>query len=409
MIKTFYGLDKKGGFKVWIIEVGNGVGSNAYIKISHGKEGGKLTKKIDVISVGKQGRSAYEQAVSEANGRIKKQTDKGYRENKEELNDLPVLPMLAGDFNKIGHRITFPCYGNEKLDGVRCMAKKKNGVVTLESRTGQPYILDHVVEQLNLLMHDDETLDGEIYAHGAQLQDITSAVKRVDTQAEIDACRKRLSKLEPVVPGTEDAWQEADTELKEAEFIHQLRANLEFYIFDVYNEKPFEDRLADLGTLQACIEQDRETYPALWAMIYDVVYSEEHLRTVLHPRAVRNGFEGYMLRNKDGLYEDGKRSADLQKFKTMIDSEFKIIDVVEDKQGNGVFVCQNDITEATFQVVMGGMAQRKDYIMYKQDYIGTWLTVAYQTRYKGTLLPQFPCGKGFREGKVVDGIFVPSY
>lgn len=409
MIKTFYGLDKKGGFKVWIIEVGNGVGSDAYIKISHGKEGGKLTKKIDVISVGKQGRSAYEQAVSEANGRIKKQTDKGYRENKEELNDLPVLPMLAGDFNKIGHRITFPCYGNEKLDGVRCMAKKKNGVVTLESRTGQPYILDHVVEQLNLLMHDDETLDGEIYAHGAQLQDITSAVKRVDTQAEIDACRKRLSKLEPVVPGTEDAWQEADTELKEAEFIHQLRANLEFYIFDVYNEKPFEDRLADLGTLQACIEQDRETYPALWAMIYDVVYSEEHLRTVLHPRAVRNGFEGYMLRNKDGLYEDGKRSADLQKFKTMIDSEFKIIDVVEDKQGNGVFVCQNDITEATFQVVMGGMAQRKDYIMYKQDYIGTWLTVAYQTRYKGTLLPQFPCGKGFREGKVVDGIFVPSY
>lgn len=409
MIKTFYGLDKKGGFKVWIIEVGNGVGSDAYIKIFHGKEGGKLTKKIDVISVGKQGRSAYEQAVSEANGRIKKQTDKGYRENKEELNDLPVLPMLAGDFNKIGHRITFPCYGNEKLDGVRCMAKKKNGVVTLESRTGQPYILDHVVEQLNLLMHDDETLDGEIYAHGAQLQDITSAVKRVDTQAEIDACRKRLSKLEPVVPGTEDAWQEADTELKEAEFIHQLRANLEFYIFDVYNEKPFEDRLADLGTLQACIEQDRETYPALWAMIYDVVYSEEHLRTVLHPRAVRNGFEGYMLRNKDGLYEDGKRSADLQKFKTMIDSEFKIIDVVEDKQGNGVFVCQNDITEATFQVVMGGMAQRKDYIMYKQDYIGTWLTVAYQTRYKGTLLPQFPCGKGFREGKVVDGIFVPSY
>ncbi len=408
MIKTFYGLDKKGGFKVWIIEVGNGVGSDAYIKISHGKEGGKLTKKIDVISVGKQGRSAYEQAVSEANGRIKKQTDKGYRENKEELNDLPVLPMLAGDFNKIGHRITFPCYGNEKLDGVRCMAKKKNGVVTLESRTGQPYILDHVVEQLNLLMHDDETLDGEIYAHGAQLQDITSAVKRVDTQAEIDACRKRLSKLEPVVPGTEDAWQEANTELKEAEFIHQLRANLEFYIFDVYNEKPFEDRLADLGTLQACIEQDRETYPALWAMIYDVVYSEEHLRTVLHPRAVRNGFEGYMLRNKDGLYEDGKRSADLQKFKTMLDSEFKIIDTGLDKEGLIVFTCQNDVSRHTFNVIFGSKEQKEIWALTPQKFIGKMLTVKYQTRYKDTLLPQFPTGVAFRDGDFVDGSFVPN-
>lgn len=399
---TLYGLDKKGGFKVWTITTD----AQGLLTIAHGKEGGKMQIKNEQVkakNIGKANETSLEvQAENEALGRIKKQVDKGYRENKEDLESLPVLPMLAGDYNKIGHRIKFPCYGNEKLDGVRCMAKKKDGVVTLESRTGQPYILDHVVEQLNDLMLDGEIYDGEIYLHGSALQDITSAVKRVDTQAEIDAVKRKIAKHDQsAAPESDEAWyltgQELEQELREAEFIHQLRPNLEFYIFDIVSDKPFVDRLVDIGTVGSLIRQGREKYSALWAMTYYVIESDEHLRNVIHPDAVRRGFEGVMLRNVDGLYESGKRSADLQKFKTFLDSEFKIVDVVEDKQGNAVFVLQNDVNTLTFQCVIGSMDERKRYIVERASLISKDMTVQYQSRYKDTLLPQFPTGKAIRD------------
>ena len=400
--KTLYGLDKKGGFKLWTITTD----AQGLLTIVHGKEGGKMqvkSEQVKVKNVGKANETSLEvQAENEALGRIKKQIDKGYREDKAELEDLPILPMLAGDYNKIGHRIKFPCYGNEKLDGVRCMAKKKDGVVTLESRTGQPYILDHVVEQLTELMEDGEIFDGEIYLHGAALQDITSAVKRVDTQAEIDAVQRKMERHDIATNPADDitwhnVYDQLEIEMAEAQFIHQLRPSLEFYIFDVVSEKPFVDRLADLGTVGALIRQDVAKYGHLWVMSYEAIESDEALRARVHPRAVSRGFEGVMLRNVDGMYESGKRSADLQKFKTFLDSEFVIVDVIEDKQGNAVFVLHNDMNSLTFQCVIGSMDERKRYIADRATLIGKSMTVQYQSRYKDTLLPQFPTGKAIRD------------
>jgi len=47
MNKTFYGLDKKAGYKVWNITVKAGAAGDAYLVIEHGKENGKLTEKVD--------------------------------------------------------------------------------------------------------------------------------------------------------------------------------------------------------------------------------------------------------------------------------------------------------------------------------------------------------------------------
>lgn len=388
MIKTFYGVDKKGGFKVWIIEVGSGIGNESYIKISHGKEGGKLTAKFDTITKGKQGRSHYEQAISEAEGRIKKQMDKGYREDKEELTELDVLAMLAADYRKQGHRIIFPCYGSVKYDGVRALAKKRNGVVTIESRTSQPYDVPHVNEALTIHMRDGDIWDGELYVHGYALQDITSAVKRTDTQAEIDKAERAYQK-------TPTSQKLAD--LEEAKAIHELRPKLEFHIFDVVTDQKFVDRvklldeLCGIPVVSPCIQITQY----LW--IADAADMK-----VKHDEAVNAGYEGLMLRNFCGLYESGKRSADLQKYKEFLDSEFVIRDIIEDKQGNAVFVLQNDIVGldgqvALFQCVMGDMAERKHYIENKHLYIGKLLTVKYQSRYKGTMLPQFPTGVAIRD------------
>jgi DNA ligase-1 len=411
--KNLFGLEKNGDIKVWSIQVYmadhvDHTNSQPLISIRHGKEGGKLTTKDEWVFVGKQGRTPYEQAVSQAEGRIKKQMDKNYRETKEELTEVPLLPMLASDYNKVGHRIEFPCYGSVKYDGVRCIASKHAGQVFLISRTGQPYSVPHLEEALAEFMHDGELFDGEIYLHGQVLQDITSATKRTDTQKEIDKVTRDIAKR-----GHEYRRPSKDgivnptlaEELENAELIHRIRPQLQFFIFDIPMDGVFADRLRAMDVIHD--ERKDKLGQFLEMTDYDIVTGDDNLRAIQHPRAISWGFEGYMLRNKKGVYESGKRSGDLQKFKTFMDSEFLILDIVEDKQGNAVFVLKNDINDLTFQCVMGDMGERKVFLLQKGTLKGKFLNVKFQTRYKGSLLPQFGVGQYIREGYLVEGTFIP--
>jgi DNA ligase-1 len=394
-----YGINKDSTFKVWSVEVTSD-DSTAFICIEHGKEGGKLTTKIDTVKSGKQGRTPYQQAVSEANGRLKKQMDKGYRENREELSNLNVLPMLASDFNKVGHRINFPCFTSVKYDGVRAFAIKRNGVVELKSRTGQPYNVPHLEEALRCFMNDGEHFDGEIYLHNYALQDITSAVKRTDPQKEVEKAQKKLDKY-----GSNPHPFQLHEDLEEAKLIARIRPLLEFHMFDIVCNGTFKDRIQRMDDIH---QEKRDGYGEFIHLTqYDWCIDEVVLRNKLHPQSVKDGFEGVMLRNLDGVYESGKRSADLQKYKTFVDEEFLILDVVEDKQGDGVFVLKNNLNDQKFQCVMGDLGQRKAFLLDKHKLVGKWLNVKFQTRYRGTLLPQFPVGQYIRDGYAVEGMFVP--
>ena len=314
--------------------------------------------------------------------------------------------MLAADYRKQGHRIEYPCYGSVKYDGVRALAKKRNGVVTLESRTSQPYDIPHLTKILDIHMQDGDIWDGEVYVHNYELQDIVSAVKRTDTQKEIDSAKKKHTKscsaagLQQNGPKYEGECEQAYID---AVRIHELRQKLQFHIFDVVSDKPFSERVEDLDELCGI----PVVSPCIQITEYGYIGSEEAMKEH-HKWAVSNGYEGSMLRNFSGLYESGKRSASLQKYKSYLDSEFIILDVVPDKQGNGVFICQNDLNNLTFQVVMGSMAERLSALDSKEEFKGKHLTVQYQARYKDTLLPQFGTGKGVREGEVINGEFVPS-
>lgn len=401
--KSMFGLDKKGAFKVWDISVYETQGPtpdsetlSASIVISHGQEGGKLTTKTEYIDEGKQGRTPFQQAVNQADGRLKKQLDKGYRYTKEELSEVPLLPMLASDYNKVGHRIEFPCYGSVKYDGVRCLAIKNCGEVRLESRTGQPYSVPHLQEELNKLMYDGQVLDGEIYKHGYELQEIVSAVKRTDPQKEINKVKKAYSKNDS---------EENEAAVIEAILVEKLRQNLEFHIFDIPMGGDFETRILAMDEL---FQGNKECFGDFIEMTeYVVVSDDKALKQIHHPRSIREGFEGFMLRNKKGIYESGKRSGDLQKFKTFLDEEFLILDVVEDKQGNGVFLLKNNVNGLEFQCVMGDLHQRKTQLHDKCKLKGKFLNVKFQTRYKSTLLPQFGVGQYIRDGYLVEGVFVP--
>jgi DNA ligase 1 len=347
---TLYGLNKAGGYKLWAIET-----KDEKIHIEHGQENGKIQLKIESVKGKNIGRSnettPNQQAELEALSKIEKQKDKGYRLSKDDLVELPLLPMLANDYLKQGHRIKYPCWVSDKLDGVRCLAICSEDGVTLKSRSGKLYDVKHIQEQLKQSMRIGEIWDGELYIHGKYLEEIVSAVKKPNSM-------------------TTDIW---------------------FVVFDVVNDQPFDKRLCDIVAIHG-----RTIGKQVDAIVYTQVSSEAEMKSA-HKDCVARGYEGIMLRNESGIYESGKRSADLQKYKEFLDSEFQIVDIVSDKDGGAVFVVQNTFANNKFNVVGGTHEQRKNWLADKESLIGKLVTVKYQTLYKDTSLPQFPTFVAFRD------------
>lgn len=410
--KSMFGLNKNGTYKVWSIGVFNVHGGDhekdgAAFNITHGAEGGKLTSKTEYVNEGKQGRTPYEQAVLQAESRFKKQYDKNYRETKEELLDIPLIAMLAKDHTKVGKEETIDegVFTSDKLDGIRLLAKCKlvEGVktVTLESRTGQPQSLPHIEAELLTVMNIGEVFDGEAYFHGPALQDINSAVQRTDTQVKVDDARRKLARLQGKIVEKEK-YDKAEAELENALLIHDLRPRLQFHIFDVVElDVPFIERLDTLRLLGEALE--RTSF--LVEVKYGYATSLAELTEQLHD-CINRGYEGIMYRTKDGLYESGKRSGGLFKFKLFFDEEFMINGTHKDKQGFVVFELLNNLNDEEFDCVMGDYAWRL--AVADDDFHGQYMTVQFQARNKGTLLPQFGTGKAIRKGTVIDGVFIPS-
>jgi DNA ligase-1 len=347
--EILYGLDKSGKFKVWQVWT-----EGAKLYIQHGSEGGKQTTKCEYVhgkNIGRSNETTDEQqAELEAISRYKKQRDKGYRESKDQLTELPLLPMLAHDYLKQGHRIKYPCYATAKLDGVRCLAIRHSDRVELKSRGGKEYNAPHIQQELMFTMQQGDVWDGELYIHGKFLEEIVSAIKK---------------------------WNENSKDIK-------------FIIFDIVNEKPYSERLKCAQDLQIKPNGNLEfLYP-------ETVFNEVEMKAV-HKKYVACGYEGIMLRNTGGVYESGKRSADLQKYKEFFDEEFEIIAITEDRNGNAVLSVKDDTAKSNFNVTFGDFEERKRQLLKPEDYIGKLITVKYQTRYKDSKLPQFPTGVCIRD------------
>lgn len=346
---TLYGKDKSGKFKQWSIWT---VEDSLFIE--HGQEGGKLQLKEEKVKGKNIGRSNEtsdsEQAEFEANSRINKQTDKGYRADKSELEELPLLPMLANDYLKQGHRIKYPCYASAKLDGVRCLAICTEEGVILKSRGGKLYDVKHITSELQTIMQIGQVWDGELYIHGKYLEEIVSAVKKPNENTK----------------------------------------DIHFIIFDFVTDDTFVNRMKEAQKFKL------GTNSSIEILGYQTLFCEEDMKS-LHKQYVALGYEGIMLRNYSGLYESGKRSADLQKYKEFMDEEFEIIAVLEDKNHNAVFEVYDSTAKDHFTVTYGDFEQRKHQLMFPNQYIGKKLTVKYQTRYKDSKLPQFPTGLIIRD------------
>lgn len=378
-MKTFPTLYKKtntGAIQVWSIVSNPGVendqpGQLGIVNVQYGQNGtSKIQETNDVISVGKNvGKknetTPFTQADSEALSKWESKLKEGYAQTLEDAQagnvdaiiEGGVDPMLAQSFNKQGHKITFPCYVQPKLDGIRCIAIKTGDDVTLWSRSRKRITsCPHIVDEIKALFKDVSSiiLDGELYNHELKndFEKIISAV-RTDEPTE-----------------------------------NSLLA--QYHVYDTINEDGFHQR----NSLVECHLDLEEDNKYLKYVLTYRVSNEEDLMGFFDIFKAK-GYEGAIARNYDGKYEN-KRSNNLQKIKEFDDADFEVVGVSEGKGkliGNvGAFVCQTAGGVQFEAKPKGNQDSWKPYLTNQDLWKGKKLVVKYQGFTNKNKVPRFPVG-----------------
>jgi ATP-dependent DNA ligase len=370
---TLYKKTNTDAIQYWKISVDNMPqkdGSYLIVTEYGQKDTDKPQQTIDVVKTGKNiGKknetTTQEQAYLEAQYKWEKQKKKGYCETVTQASagevdsiiEGGILPMLAHTYDKQGHKIVYPCYAQPKLDGHRCIAIAKDGKHELWTRTRKKITsVPHITEELDRKYPKANwILDGELYNH--KFKNDFEHISHLVRQEEPDPNHK----------------------------------DVEYHIYDLVSTCGFDQRYM---ILEKHIKD--LTYCVLVRTF--LVKAQSEIKGYFNT-FVCGGFEGIMLRNIAGGYEN-KRSYNLQKVKEFNDAEFKVIDIKEGKgklRGHvGAFKCvQDDGTE--FDVKMSGDTDKlKDYFNDKKLWKDKMLTVQFQGRSKYGI-PRFPVGLRFRE------------
>ena len=379
---TLFGEASTGKRKVYNIKVventtASGATYGTIVKEYGYEDGKKQINEKDIYEGKNIGRSnettALEQAISEARNSWQKKRSEGYKPADDEdsgeeeaasagagrhkaiAEDVPA-PMLAHDFNKRGHNIKFPCYVQRKYDGTRCVAVPGTGLFS-RNRKAYPN-LDHIKAELSVLP-PSLILDGELYSDELTFQDIVGMVKRET--------------------------------LKAGDQVKQLK--VQFHVYDIISDAPYEERL---GRLQALMAAYNFTYIKL--VKTEVAAASQDVKC-LHAAYVAEGYEGIMLRNAAGLYKVGNRSADLQKYKEFLDTEYPVVGF---KEGEGaeagcvIWLCRTPEGREFACRPRGTREDRQALFADGASYVGKPLTVRYQ-ELTDEGLPRFPVGIAFRD------------
>jgi DNA ligase-1 len=288
-LKKLYQRALKNKVNTWEIEVMD----NCYRTIT-GFEDGKKTISDWTICAAKTYCTAEEQALKEAQASYNKKLELGYFEDINDIDESTLFkPMLAAKYEDVS--ITFPCYTQPKLDGIRCIVKA-DGMWT---RNGKKIVsCPHIFEELETVfeMYPDLIFDGELYNHQFKhdFNKITSLVKKTK-------------------PTKDDLAESAEL--------------VEYHIYDLpSSDKRFEIRLEDLEDLMNDLFNCFSSSSVVYVQTEEV-FDQEKLDE-LYSEWIEDGYEGQMIRVYGSFYEN-KRSKSLLKRKEFEDDEFQILSVNE--------------------------------------------------------------------------------
>lgn len=261
-------------------------------------------------------------------------------------------PMLAKDYEGNESKITYPCYVQPKLDGVRCVT---NGQA-FWSRNGKMFPRQNFkhlqVKPLPFL------LDGELSLYGdvQDFEDIVSVVKRAG---------------------------------------HKDTPYLSFNAFDVMTDQPYVARKKQLKELFA--SHQLRILSRNWMRVDTHMVRNTKELEDMYVNYLDFGYEGMMIRSAFGAYES-KRTHALMKYKPLKEEEFTIVRIKEAKgkdAGTPVFVCEVKGCGEFSARPMGSIQSRRKMWRERKRLIGQSLTVEFQN-YTKYGKPRFPRAKVLR-------------
>lgn len=364
-----------GAINTWVCWI-----EGCYVHMTWGQVGGAMQSGSYVCTPKNTGRTnattAEEQARLEAISRWKKQLKKKYFMGESEAKTgFNLKPMLAKVFRK-AKKVSYPASLQPKLDGLRCLAYRKDGKVFLQSRGGDPYSVAHIMEALEQFLPEGLILDGELYVHGMLLQDINSLVRRPQPDSLL----------------------------------------LEYHVYDCVSPSasnmPWPER-RDLLAAWFC------GVPNTFGIVAVPTWTVNNEQEVMdyHNRLVANGFEGAIVRLLEGTYRFGYRSSDLLKVKEFQDEEFLVVGWKKKKENFVYYIDEDGNTRTRAVLVPCLICRTKDDVEFdvsmadthkerarlfeqlqadESSYVGKQLTVRFfgYTK-KGT--PFLPVGVAIRE------------
>lgn len=186
-------------------------------------------------------------------------------------------PMLAETVDDIS-KIHYPVFASPKIDGIRCLLGDRYCV----SRTLKPIpniFIQNILTNFSCVFYPSIIFDGELVV-GNTFQDTTSGVMSEDGQPEFT-----------------------------------------YYIFDIQNDKPFNERFKFLSELTLSI------HPHILFHLSALITCKEDLQEYID-NTINSGFEGVILRRFNGQYKHGRSTLNeeyLLKVKPFEDSEAEIV------------------------------------------------------------------------------------
>lgn len=326
---------------------------------------GKETKQPSIIiEKGKAKRTVEEQFNLELNSLIKKAVDKGYKRlinslgsyNEESLqnyigntltnNSGNLKVQLAKQADKITNYKVFDKQYliSRKINGVRSLIfKDKSGKIRTSSRGAINYdiAIKHIIEHPIIIdifnKYPNLIMDGEIYKHGMDLNDISGM------------CRKQ---------------EESVTSM------------LEFYWYDIFDEKTKAiDRINTINNI--CNEYNLTFNPyrtftneiQIQQVPQEIITGYENMK-IKHDQFVSEGWEGAVIRLCDGYYTQNGRTNDMIKIKKYDTISCKVVGIEQGlrEYADMVFICQMPNSNKTFKAKpLGNYEQKVDYTIHFED------------------------------------------
>ncbi len=226
------------------------------------------------------------------------------------------FPMALAVYKNQKNKITYPVYVQPKLDGVRMLALlNSNGEVYLSSRRHKEIPgFANLKQELKKILKPGLILDGELYSHGMNLQDISGIVRSESNQ--------------------------------------ENKTQLQFYVFDCFcaqetkglaikPDSTLEARITYLDRLVSSLRLETIV------MTETQIAATEDQANEFYFKKIDEGYEGIVYKNTNRPYEFSfnreKRSLFNLKRKKAFDAEFKIVGYTQGKGkdlGCVIFICE---------------------------------------------------------------------